>query len=329
MVAVSINKRGKKMLKYIMHRIIQAIPLLFLITIISFLIINLAPGDPVNMFVNIEKANQVDLTRIRAELGLDKPLIVRYFIWVWNLLHGNFGISYFYNRPVLDILLEALPNTLVLSLAATLFALIIAIPAGIIAALKKNTVFDYFSSAVSFMGMSIPSFWFGLMLILFFSLKLGWLPSDGMRTDFDHFVLLDRIRHLILPAIVLGLGSMASNMRFIRSSMLEVINQDYIRTARSKGLAEKTVILKHALRNALLPTITLVGLIIPGLFSGAAITETIFSWPGIGRIVVEATFTRDYPVIMGDLIISSVLVVIGNLVADILYAFADPRIKYD
>lgn len=317
------------MAKYIAKRILQAIPLLILITIITFLVINLAPGDPVQMFINPEHMGKVDVATIRRNLGLDRPLYIRYFIWLKNLLKLDFGVSFFRNRPVLSLLLEALPNTIALSVVSTILSLIVAIPAGIISALKRGSILDYFFSTISFIGVSIPTFWFGLMLLLFFGAKLQWFPIGGMRSNYEEFVLLDRIRHIILPAIVLGLSGMASDMRYMRSAMLEVVSQDYIRTARSKGLSERIVIWKHAFRNALLPLITLFGFMIPGLISGAAITESIFAWPGIGRIVVEANFTRDYPIIMGELVFVSVLVVLGSLIADILYAVADPRIKYD
>lgn len=317
------------MLRYIVKRVLHAIPLILLITVIGYFIINLAPGDPVNMFINPEKATKIDVERIRQAMGLDKPIYIRYFIWLKNICNGNLGDSYFHSRPVAEMLGEAIPNTLVLSIAATLLAVIVAIPAGIISAIKRNTIWDYIFSTISFIGVSLPSFWFGLMLILMFSLKLGWLPTAGMRDNFDQFVLMDRFKHLILPAIVLGMGSMAQYMRFMRGAVLEVIRQDYVRTARSKGLSEAVVILKHTLRNALLPMITLLGFLLPSLFGGAAITETIFSWPGIGRIMIEASFTRDYPVMMGDMLMTAVLVIIGSLLADILYAVADPRIKYD
>jgi peptide/nickel transport system permease protein len=317
------------MTKYIIKRILQAIPLLILITIITFLIINLAPGDPAQMFINPEHMNKVDLNVIRHNLGLDKPLYIRYFIWLGGLLKGDLGISFFRNRPVLDLLMEALPNTIILSVVSILISTIVAIPAGMISALKRGSVWDYFFSTISFIGISIPAFWFGLMLLLVFGANLQWFPIGGMRENYEQFVLMDRLRHIILPAIVLGTGGMATDMRYMRSAMLEVINQDYIRTARSKGLSEKIVIWRHAFRNALLPLITLFGFMIPGLISGAAITESIFAWPGIGRIVVEANFTRDYPIIMGELVFVSVLVVLGSLIADVLYAIADPRIKYD
>lgn len=317
------------MFKYIVKRILQAIPLLIIISIISFLIINLAPGDPVYMFINPETASSVDIENIRRNLGLHLPLPIRYIRWLASLLRLDLGVSFLHSRPVWDLIVERIPATLSLALVSTIFSFIVAIPSGIISALKRNTPIDYFFSTISFIGVSLPSFWFGLMLILLFSLKWGILPSGGMRTNFEQFVFLDRLKHIILPSIVLGMGSMASKMRYMRSSMLEVIGQDYIRTARSKGLAESKVIFKHALRNALLPIITILGLIIPGLLSGAAITEQIFAWPGIGRLVIEATFMRDYPVMMGTTIVSSVLVVIGSLIADILYAVADPRIKYN
>jgi peptide/nickel transport system permease protein len=317
------------MLKYIIRRLLQAIPLLFIITVISFSIITLAPGDPVYMFVNPEQLSPQDLDLIRHQLGLDRPIHIRYVIWLGNALKLNFGNSFLTGRPVMDMLFEAIPNTLILALASTIFALLVAIPAGIISAVKRNTWWDYVFSTVSFIGMSLPSFWFGLMLILFFSLKLGILPTAGMRANFDEFVLLDRLSHMIMPMLVLGMGAMAGQMRQLRGAMLEVIRQDYIRTARSKGLKERVVILKHGLRNALLPTITLLGFIIPSLFGGAVVTESIFSWPGVGRIAINAAFTRDYPIIMGNLMITSTMVILGSLIADLLYAVADPRIKYD
>jgi peptide/nickel transport system permease protein len=320
---------GTIMLKFTIKRILQAIPLVFLVTVLAFLIINAAPGDPINMFINPEIASKADVAALRANLGLDKPIIIRYFMWLGNILHGNLGMSYQHSRPVWDLLIERLPNTLILALLSTILSFLIAIPAGIISAIKKNSIWDYIFSVISFIGVSIPSFWLGLMLILLFSLKLGWLPSGGMRENFEQFLWSDRLKHLLLPTLILGFSHAAGIMRYMRSSMLEVINQDYIRTARSKGLSEKIVIYKHALRNALLPIITMLGFIIPGLFSGAVITETIFSWPGIGRLTVEATFQRNYPIMMGSILVSSILIIIGSLLADLGYALADPRIKYN
>lgn len=320
------------MLKYTLKRILQAIPLLIIISILTYLIINLAPGDPTAFFINPEKASRLGpdyVANIKHHLGLDQPLYIRYFKWLGNVLRGDFGESFFEQRSVMSILWEALPNTIILSLVAEIIALIVAIPAGIICALKRNSIWDYIFSTISFIGMSLPTFWFGLMLILVFSLKLGWLPTAGMRENFDAFVFTDRLRHIILPAIVLGMGGMAANMRYMRGAMLEVIRQDYVRTARSKGLSEKVVIVKHALRNALIPIVTMLGFSIPGLFSGAAITETIFAWPGVGRIAIEAVFANDYPLVMGNFMIIAVMTVVGSLVADLLYAVVDPRIKYE
>jgi peptide/nickel transport system permease protein len=316
--------------RYIARRLVQAIPLLFIVSVISFLIINLAPGGPLSMFVNIETAAPTDIERIRVQLGLDKPIYVRYVLWLGNVLRGDFGLSYLTRRPVMDMLLEALPNTLVLSLCATVFSYAVAIPAGILSAVKRNTAVDYALSTLSFIGVSLPSFWFGLMMILVFSLRLGWLPSSRMSSlDLEGFHLGDRLVHLILPTLVLGMGTMASKMRYMRSAMLEVIRQDYVRTARAKGLSGTVVIWKHALRNALLPVITLLGVIIPSLVGGAVLVETIFAWPGIGRIAITASFNRDYPLIMGNLLLSSVMVILGSLIADVLYSLADPRIRYD
>ncbi|CCC58085.1 MULTISPECIES: ABC transporter permease [Caloramator] len=317
------------MLKYVVKRILQAIPLLFIISLITFFIINLAPGDPIYMFINPETANPVDVEVIRKSLGLDKPIYIRYILWLKNVIQGDFGKSFQHGRPVLEMILERLPNTITLAIVSTIISFLVSIPVGVYSAIKRNSILDYMFSTFAFIGISIPSFWFGLMLILLFSLKLGWLPSGGMRANFEEFDLIDRLRHIILPALVLGMASMASQMRQMRSAMLEVIRQDYIRTARSKGLSERVVIFKHALRNALLPIITIIGFIIPWLVSGAVVTETIFSWPGIGRLYIHATFMRDYPVIMGVTIISSVMVVVGSMVADILYALVDPRIKYN
>lgn len=317
------------MAKYILKRLLQAIPLLFFITLISYLIIALAPGDPVMMFVNPEKIGHANLPLIRHNLGLDKPVPVRYIIWLKNLLKGDFGTSFFSGRPVLSVLLQALPNTIILSVAAMLLSVLVAIPAGIISAVKKGKAVDYFFSVLSYIGISIPSFWFSLMLLLLFGAKLHWLPIGGMRENYDHFDLVDRLRHLVIPAVVLGMGGMSTYMRFMRGAMLEVINQDFVRTARSKGLSERVVILKHVLRNALLPLITLLGFMIPDLIGGAAIVESVVSWPGVGRIIIDANFKRDYPILMGDLVFIAVLVVIGSLVADVLYGVADPRIKYN
>ena len=317
------------MAKYIVRRILQAIPLVIIITLITFIIMNIAPGDPIYMFIDPESAKQVNLVALRHRYGLDQPLVIRYFMWLKDLFKLNFGISFLEKRPVIEMINQRLFATVSLMLVSLVISFLIAIPAGVISAIKRNSITDYFFSTLSFIGVSIPSFWFGLMLILLFGLRLGWLPTGGMRENFDKFAFIDRLRHIILPAFVLAFGSMASKMRYMRSSMLEVIRQDYIRTARSKGLSNRVVIWKHAFRNALLPIITLLGMLIPNLIGGAVTVETVFGWPGMGRMIVQATFSRDYPVIMGTTLFLSILVILGSLIADILYAVADPRIKYN
>jgi peptide/nickel transport system permease protein len=308
------------------------LPTLLGITILSFLVMYLAPGDPTSMLID-PKIKPEDLIRIKANLGLDKPVFIQYFIWLKNLFQGNLGFSYINGRPVLEIILERIPNTLILMGTALLITFIITIPLGIITALKKNSSFDHFTTIFTFTGLSLPTFWVGLVLMLIFSWKLKLLPSSGMYnlavsplTFYDK--LIDLKRHLILPLCTLLIGSLAGLTRYQRGSVLNILNQDYIRTAQAKGLPQNKIIFKHILKNSLLPAITILGLSLPDLFGGAFITETIFAWPGMGRLGVEAIFARDYPVIMGVVTISAVLVLAGNFIADVLYAIVDPRIRY-
>jgi peptide/nickel transport system permease protein len=315
---------------YIIRRVLQAIPLLFIISIISFLMMALAPGDPTAQFRNPDAGSEsTDLKALREQMGIDDPIPVRYVKWMKLLvLDGNLGYSLQDGRPVLERIIERIPATFMLMGTSIVFSFIIAIPIGIISATKQYSLFDYAATTYSFFGISIPSFWFALMAILMFSLYWPIFPAGGMRAEYDYFDIFDRLYHIVLPATVLSLGLMASKSRFMRSSMLEVIRQDYVRTARSKGLKESKVIYKHALRNALIPIITLIGFQLPNLFGGALFIENIFAWPGMGRLGVEAIFLRDYQMIMGVTMIAAVLVVIGNMIADILYAIADPRIHY-
>lgn len=313
---------------YIIKRLISSFPLLIGITIISYAVMALAPGDPTSILMD-PKVKPEDMERIKHNLGLDKPWYVQYFFWFSRLCRGDFGNSFIDGRPVLIIVLERIPNTLLLMSSSFFLILILAIPIGIFQSIRQYSLLDYILTVISFIGISLPNFWLGLMLILLFALKLGWLPSGGMYSLDFGFSLLDRIKHLILPAITLSVGGIASWSRYQRSSMLEVLRQDYIRTARAKGLKERVVIYKHALRNALIPIITLLGLSLPDLFGGAYITEIIFAWPGMGRLGVQAVFQRDYPVIMGTLLISSILIILGNLLADVIYAYVDPRIRYE
>jgi len=317
------NKKGKNctffaiiglkiMRKFIVKRLLQLTPLLIGVSLISFFVMHLAPGDPTALFTdpNIDPA---DLARIRANWGLDKPVIVQYFYWLGNVLRGDFGTSYMTGRPVLTEILERLPATLLLMATTYFFTILIAIPLGVFSAVKKNKWQDNLITVLSFAGMATPTFWLGLMLMLLFAVKLDWLPALG---------------NLTLPVITMVIGSLAGLTRYQRAAMLEVLNQDYIRTARAKGLPERVVIFKHALRNALIPIVTILGLSLPSLFGGAFIIETIFAWPGMGRLGVSAIFQRNYPLIMGIVMFSAVLIILANLLADIGYAIVDPRIRY-
>ena len=293
---------------------------------------HLAPGDPTALFTD-PNVDPVELARIRANWGLDKPVIVQYFYWLGNAVRGNFGTSYTSGQPVLTEVMTRLPATLLLMISSFIITLVITIPLGVISAVKKGTWFDNLVTILSFAGMATPSFWLGLMLMLLFSVKLGWLPAVGMYSVgaqdlFWGAKLVDLIRHMILPLTTMTVLSLAGLSRYQRAAMLEVLSQDYIRTARAKGLPERIVIFKHALRNALLPIITILGLSLPGLFGGAFIIETIFAWPGMGRLGVMAIFQRNYPMIMGIVVLSAVLIMLGNLLADIGYALVDPRIRY-
>jgi peptide/nickel transport system permease protein len=319
------------MLAYTIRRSLQSIPLLFIISIITFMLMTLAPGDPTAMFENPEASSRgaQDFSVIREKLGLDQPIYIQYAKWLkLVVLEGNMGYSFEDSRPVLEKIIERIPATFVLMGTATILSFIIAMFIGILSAIKKYSVTDSIFTFSSFFGISVPTFYLALIGILFLSSKLGWFPVSDMRSNFDTFDLKDRLYHLILPSFVISFGLVAQFSRYMRSSMLEVIKQDYIRTARAKGLPNWKVILKHALRNAMLPMITLIGLELPSLFAGAFITENIFAWPGMGRLSINAIFIRDYQIIMGVTMVTAALVVLGNLIADILYAVVDPRIQY-
>ncbi|RDU36016.1 diguanylate cyclase [Neobacillus piezotolerans] len=317
------------MWKYIIRRSLQAIPLLIIISIITFLLMTLAPGSPLDMYRSSEGADAVDTTAIEAKLGLDQPLYVQYFKWMQLLvLEGNLGYSFEDGRPVTEKILERVPATMLLMGVSIVISFILAIPIGVYSAVKKYSLFDNFFTTFTYVGVAVPSFYLALMAILVFSLKLDLFPPSDMMSVYDRFDFLDRLKHLVLPASVLAVGLIANKSRYMRSSMLEVIKQDYVRTARAKGVSENKVIYKHALRNALLPIITILGFQLPALFGGSLFVENIFAWPGMGRLAVNAIFIRDYQVIMGTTMFAGVLVVMGNLLADILYAVVDPRIQY-
>jgi peptide/nickel transport system permease protein len=304
------------------------VPLLVGISIIMFALIQAAPGGPEAMFFESGRfINPQVIESYRHRLGLDQPVPIQYFKWLGAALTGDFGLSFSTTRPVSDMILERLPATLELMLTAFIFAAFIAIPLGIYSAVHQYSPFDYFGTGCSFLGIAMPVFWFGLILQLIFSVKLGWLPTSGRETVGDAS-FLDQIKHLILPAIVLSLLYIAGWSRYMRSSLLSVIHKEFMVTARAKGLRERDVIWTHAVKNGLIPVISVMALDLAGLFSGAVITETVFAWPGIGRLFIQSTFSRDYPLMMGILMIGSFMVIFFNLIADLVYGWLDPRITY-
>jgi peptide/nickel transport system permease protein len=330
------------MIRYAARRLLQAVPLILGILTLIFLLMHLAPGDPTAMLIRPDVSPEV-LEQLRENWGLNDPIHVQYLKWLTNFLSGDFGYSYSQHREIETILADRIPNTLILSGTSLILIFAIGIAVGIVQAVRQYSLLDNTLTFGTLFIYSMPSFWLAIMLILAFaygpqliSWWPGWLkfPISGMTSvsyDMMGFwsKLGDRLYHLVLPSIALGVSSAAAVARYMRSSMLEVIRQDYIRTARAKGLSERTVILKHALKNALLPIITLVGLYLPFLFSGAVLVESVFAWPGMGTTIVGAILQRDYPLVMGTSFLFAVMVVIGNLFADLLYAAIDPRIRYE
>ncbi len=322
------------MLEYIARRLLFMIPLLLGITIITFVVIHLSPGGPADMLTGLSpKISAEAKVRLRSLYGLDKPLHVQYWLWLSRLVRLDFGESFKDGRLVIMKILERLPATLLLNVLSLLVIFFLALPIGILSAVRQDSFFDKGMTIFVFMGFSVPAFWLALLLMLLFGVVLGWLPISGMHSvNFPYFTfwgkLWDIIKHLILPVFVSAFGGLAYLSRYSRTSMLEVLRQDYIRTARAKGLPENKVIYRHALRNALIPIVTLLGLSLPALIGGGFIFETIFAWPGMGRLGYQAIMARDYPVIMGVGVIAALLTLLGNLVADITYAFVDPRIRY-
>ena len=311
--------------KYILKRILIAIPVLIGITLIDYAIMCLA-GSPLEMLKG-PRISDAALQAKEIAAGLDKPLIVQYFVWLWQLLQGNLGYSMKSYEPVSAMIGSHIGPTLLLMGASLTLSLLIAVPAGIYSAVKQYSKGDYAVVTASFIGRSIPSFFLALILIYIFTVKLGILPSGGMNTLGMDGSVADTIRHMVLPVTVLAVSLAGSNIRYIRSSFLEILQQDYLRTARAKGIGYKRVIWKHAMRNALLPIVTVIGMQIPMLFGGAVIIEQVFSWPGLGLMTMTAIMGRDYPVIMGVCLLSAVVVLVSNLITDILYALVDPTIQ--
>lgn len=320
--------------RYIVARLIGMVPLILGITIVTFAIANLVPGSPVTQYEFQPGVRPEDIERIRRQLGLDQPIHIRYVQWLSHVLRGDLGLSLITFRPVSELILEKLPNTLLLTVTALLLSLAFSIPVGVLAAVRRNSLFDQVATVSAVAGVAVPTFWLGLMLIVLFAVKfrewgLPAFPPGGMYDLRGGGGLLDRIEHLILPAFTLAFVQTAAWTRYIRSQMIEVLRQDYIRVAEAKGLPNRLVIFRHGLRNAILPLVTLLALDLPTLFSGAVVTETIFTWNGLGRLIVDSTFKRDYTVVMGVVLFISFLTVVSNLLADILYAQLDPRIRYD
>lgn len=313
------------MRRLITKRLLQAIPMLIVISIVSFSLIKLAPGDPVQSFITPAMSDN-DILRIRQNLGLDKPVYIQYIQWLKNVLTGNLGYSLINHRPVLNQIVERIPATLGLMGSSLLLSILVGIPLGIISASNKNKWIDNISTIFSYVGISIPSFWFAMILIYTFSLKLNLLPSIGMRTVGVN-TTWDLIKHGIMPAIVLSLQNIAVITRYIRSSTISQLKEDYVMVEYASGASKEEVLYKYVLKNSILPVITILGMSLPGLVSGAFITETVFGWPGMGQLGINSIFSFDYPVIMAITMFSSLLLIIGNLLSDILYGIADPRIK--
>lgn len=325
------------MIRYITKRLLQALPLLLGIATITFFIVHLAPGDPMDMYLEPRFRREMDpevIEAIRKKFGLDQPVHVQFVKWVRNVATGDLGTSFRYRRPVADLMWERVPYTLQLTVLALLFDALIGIIIGIVAAVKQYSALDKSVTLGSLVIYSVPGFWLALMLVLVFSVELGWFPTSQTRSlDYELLSfwgkLADRLWHLVLPVFVLGIASAAGTARYMRNRLLEVLSEEYVLAARARGLREKTVIMKHALRNAMIPIITIYGMALPFLLGGSVLIENVFAWPGMGTLAVEAVGGRDYPVILATTMLSAVLVVIGNLMADVTYAAVDPRVSYD
>jgi len=321
---------------YALRRILQTIPILFIISVLLFMMVRAAPGGPLTAARRNPNITEEQIRKLEAQLGLDRPLPVQYADWVGDMLRGDMGQSIKFRRPVSEMIGERIPNTLLLVGLSFLVTLLIALPVGILSARKPYSFFDYAATTITFMGQSLPVYWLGLGLIMIFYVTLKnpvtgapLFPGGGMNTFGKEGDFLDTLWHLALPVTALSLGWTAWYSRFLRSSMLDVLHEDYIRTARAKGVVERLVYYKHALRNAILPLVTLIALDLPSLFAGALFVETIFSWPGMGRLFWDAARGRDYPVLLGVVMITAVLIISANILADLAYGLLDPQVKYE
>lgn len=314
------------MLSFLVRRVAQGVVTLFIVTVITFFLINAAPGGPSAMM-------RMDLTAserhaLALRLGLEQPLPLRYLSWLLDTIHGNLGTSLSTNLPVAQTIAQRFPNTLELAVLTLLASVTLGLVLGVASAQRRGGVVDYFVGVVSVLGLSIPTFWLAIVLILVFSVDLRWLPASGLSTSGDGFQLVDRIRHLIMPVLVLSLFTLPNIVRFTRSAMLEAISQDYVRTARAKGLSSIRVVYRHALRNALIPVLSILGVLVPRLLGGAIITETIFGWPGMGQLMVQSATDRDYPMVMGLTVVVAAIVIGTNFLVDLAYSLVDPRIRH-
>jgi peptide/nickel transport system permease protein len=312
--------------EYLARRVLQGLIVLGLVSVAGFGVLHLAPGGPAAIYAMSPTMSTEDLERLTRELGLDRPLPVQYAAWVSGFVTGNWGRSYRDGRLVREVITDRMVATSVLVLSAFSIAVVVGVGIGVLSAVRQYSPADHVATLAAMIALSIPTFWLGLMAIYVFSVLLGMLPPGNIGTIGADFSLADRLLHLVLPAGTLGVVMVATWSRYTRASMLEVIREDYIRTALAKGVSRATIVLKHALRNALIPLVTLAGLQLPLVFSGALVTETVFTWPGMGRLFVDSLGNRDYPVLMGILMLSALLVVVGNLLADVVYAVIDPRV---
>lgn len=316
------------MLRFLTYRLAHSLLLLLLVSVIGFTILHLAPGGPLSQFALSPGMSQAELERIAERMGLNRPLPVQYLDWAARFVTGDWGESFRDGRAVLDIIFGHLFATLLLILTSTVLSVGLGTLVGVLGAMRRYSAYDYLATVGAMIALSIPTFWFGLVAIYVFSLRLGWLPSGNMYTIGDESVL-DYAEHLIMPSVVLALVQVAIWSRYMRSSILDVVGQDFVRTARAKGLTRRRVLYVHVLRNALIPMITLTGIQLPTLLSGALVTETVFTWPGIGRLFLDSLGYNDYPVIMGVLMFTAIFVLLGNLIADLLVAGVDPRVRLE
>ena len=316
------------MKQYLARRLLLLVPVLLGVSVVVFMVLHLSPGDPAEIMLG-SQATQEDLTRLRAELGLNEPLAVQYVKWLGHVVRGDLGRSLWMKRPVLGEVLIRLKATLILTATALVISTVVGIALGVASASRPHSMLDRTSAVASLFGASMPVFWLGIVLMVLFSLRLGWLPASGMYAPYGGGDLKDLLAHLVLPAITLAAASVTIIARLTRSAMLDILGQDYVRTARAKGLVERAVVLRHALKNALIPIVTVIGVQAGYLLGGAVLTETVFAWPGVGSLMVQGILARDFPLVQGCVLVVAMSFVLVNLFVDLLYAWMDPRIRYE